>query len=97
MRQLMRKLLRIRVRPYYLHHADPVKSTAHFRTSIETGLAIMKSLRGNIPGIGVPHYMVDLPGGEGKVPLLPDYLKEMTEQELTLENHRGKICRYPLA
>jgi len=69
MTDLMRKLLTIRVRPYYLHHPDPVKGTAHFRTSIQAGLGIMKALRAHAPGISIPAYMIDLPGGGGKIPL----------------------------
>jgi len=65
----MRKLLKIRVRPYYIHHADPVKGTGHFRTSLQTGLTILKTLRMSISGIGLPSYMIDLPGGGGKIPL----------------------------
>jgi lysine 2,3-aminomutase len=69
MADLMRKLVKIRIRPYYIHHADPVKGTAHFRTSLQTGLAIMKALRAHTSGLSMPAYMIDLPGGGGKVPL----------------------------
>lgn len=73
MKELMRKLLSIRVRPYYLHQMDLVKGTAHFRTSVRTGLKIMESLRGHLSGLAVPYYVIDLPGGKGKVPLLPGH------------------------
>lgn len=96
MRDLFRKLLRIRVKPYYLHHADPVKGTSHFRTSLKTGLKIMKTLRGNISGMGMPYYVVDLPGGKGKVPLLPDDVKMVDERHLVVENYKGQRCEYPL-
>lgn len=69
MAELMRQLMKIRVRPYYLHHADPIKGTAHFRTSIQTGLDIIRALRMQLSGLSVPAYMVDIPGGGGKVPL----------------------------
>jgi len=71
---LMRNLLRIRVKPYYLHHGDPVCGAAHFRTSIEKGLEIMRSLYERMPGIGIPQYVIDLPKGGGKIPLIPDYV-----------------------
>ena len=73
MKELMRGLLSIRVRPYYLHQMDLVKGTAHFRTSIKDGLEIMKSLRGHLSGLAVPYYVIDLPGGKGKVPILPGH------------------------
>ena len=71
MRLLMQKLLTIRVRPYYLFQADLVRGTAHFWTSIEKGLGIMERLRGHTAGLSMPQFVVDLPGGGGKVPLLP--------------------------
>jgi len=71
MQELLRGLLSIRVKPYYLHQMDLVKGTAHFRTSVKTGLMIMDSLRGHVSGLAVPYYVIDLPEGKGKVPLLP--------------------------
>ena len=71
MRELMQKLLRFRVKPYYLHQADLVKGTAHFRTSIQTGVDILKNLQTDAPGLCVPSYMIDLPSGCGKIPLQP--------------------------
>lgn len=96
MMTLMQRLLAIRVRPYYLHHADAVESTRHFRTSIETGLNIMRHLRGRISGIGVPQYMIDLPGGGGKIPLLPEYVLKAGPYELKIRNFEGQIFIYPL-
>lgn len=95
MMQLMRGLLKNRIRPYYLHHADPVQGTRHFRTSIAAGLEIMQELRGRIPGMGVPSYMIDLPGGGGKVPLLPEYIKKISRNKLLVENYEGKVFEYP--
>lgn len=69
--ELCKKLLTIRVRPYYLHQMDLVKGTAHFRTSVQSGLEIMEKLRGHVSGLAVPYYVIDLPEGKGKVPLLP--------------------------
>lgn len=66
--QLMEKLLSLRVRPYYLHHPDPVRGTAHFGVSLERGIEIMRKIRADLPGMAIPHYVVDLPGGRGKVP-----------------------------
>jgi len=77
MLDLFRKLLKIRVKPQYLFHCDPVKGVMHFRTSIDKGLEIMNFLRGKISGMGIPTYAVDLPGGKGKVPLLPKYAEKI--------------------
>ena len=93
---LMRRLLTIRVKPYYLHHCDPARGTGHFRTSIRTGLNIMRNLRGHISGLCLPHYMIDLPDGGGKVPLLPEYVKKRQGDCLIVENHTGKTYRYRL-
>ncbi len=95
MEQLMRDLLEIRVRPYYLHQGDPVKGTRHFRTPIEKGLEIMRALRGRLSGIGVPAYMIDLPEGGGKIPLLPEYVIRKEGRALTVINYAGKRYRYP--
>jgi len=96
MMRLMRKLLKIRVRPYYLHHADPIEGTRHFRTSLETGKRIMNHLRGRMSGMGVPYYMIDLPGGGGKIPVLPDYVKRESSSNLTIRNFAGNLYDYPL-
>ncbi len=96
MQDLMRRLVAIRVKPYYLHQMDPVAGTAHFRVPIREGLAIMRSLRGHISGMCVPHYMIDLPGGGGKVPLLPDYVREVRKRDMVVENFRGERFTYPL-
>ncbi len=96
MMTLMQKLLSIRVRPYYIHHADPVEGTRHFRTSVQTGLEIMRHLRGRLSGMGVPQYMIDLPGGGGKVPLLPEYVLESSSEKLTVKNFEGEIFTYPV-
>ena len=77
---LFRGLLKMRVRPYYLHHMDRVRGTSHFRTPLQTGLEIMQTLRGPLSGLALPYYVVDLPGGKGKVPLLPEYLIRHGEQ-----------------
>jgi lysine 2,3-aminomutase len=94
MKRLMQKLLAIRVRPYYLYQADMVQGTDHFRTSVAEGLTIVKALRGHTSGLGVPAYVIDAPGGGGKIPLLPDYLQELTEDEVRLKNYRGELYSY---
>lgn len=96
MLQLMRALLSIRVRPYYLHHPDPVAGTAHFRVPLRRGLDLLAHLRGRISGLGVPQYMLDLPGGGGKIPLLPQYIQEETADRLIIKNFEGKLYEYPL-
>lgn len=96
MQTLMRRLAAIRVRPYYLHQMDPVAGTGHFRVPIRQGLALMRSLRGHMSGLCVPQYMIDLPGGGGKIPLLPDYVKETGENTMVVENYQGERFTYPL-
>lgn len=94
MARLMEELLRIRVRPYYLHHPDPVRGTEHFRVSVRQGLDILRALRGRISGMAVPQYMIDLPDGGGKIPLLPPY--EEKDGLITVKNHRGDTFVYPM-
>jgi lysine 2,3-aminomutase len=94
MKELMQKLLAIRVRPYYLHHMDLVKGNSHFRTSVEAGLKIMAGLRGYTSGMAVPYYVIDLPGGKGKVPILPENI-ERDGQTLYLRNYLGEVVEYP--
>lgn len=93
MRELMSGLLEIRVKPYYLHQMDLVRGTAHFRTSVDTGLEIIRSLRGHISGMAVPHYVIDLPGGKGKVAILPD-LVERKGDVLLLRTYTGEQVEY---
>jgi len=95
MRELMTRLVACRVRPYYLHHPDAVAGTAHFRVPVSSGLAILKSLHGHISGLCVPHYKIDLPGGGGKVPLVPNYIQQQSHATLNVENFEGKIFPYP--
>ncbi|RPJ00564.1 MAG: KamA family radical SAM protein [Deltaproteobacteria bacterium] len=94
MRRLMQRLLTIRVRPYYIHQMDLVKGTGHFRTRVEKGLEIMAGLRGHTSGMANPYYVIDLPGGKGKVPLLPDGVKR-EEGNLLLRNYLGEMVEYP--
>lgn len=93
MRNLMAGLLAIRVKPYYLHQMDLVQGTAHFRTSVKTGLEIMRGLRGHISGMAVPYYVIDLPGGKGKVAILPDDV-EIKGLILLLRTYTGEQVTY---
>jgi lysine 2,3-aminomutase len=93
MTQLVQGLLRIRVRPYYLHHPDLVRGTEHFRCSLECGMGIMERLRGYTSGLATPYYVVDLPGGKGKVPILPEYLRRNGDH-VQIRNYRGEWVSY---
>lgn len=95
MKNLIQKLLRIRVRPYYLFQMDLVKGTYHFRTRVETGLKIIDSLVGYTSGLAVPRYVIDAPGGGGKVPIQPDYILSVEEDRVVLRNYEGKVYVYP--
>jgi lysine 2,3-aminomutase len=93
-RKLLRGLLRIKVRPYYLFHCDPVTGAGHFRTSVWKGMEIMEGLRGHMSGIGIPTYVVDSPHGGGKIPLMPNYLVSMSDDAVVLRNYEGMLVRY---
>ncbi|OGP64291.1 MAG: lysine 2,3-aminomutase [Deltaproteobacteria bacterium RBG_13_47_9] len=94
MKELMKKLLTLRVRPYYIHQMDRVKGTNHFRTSVGQGKKIMSRLRGHISGMAIPYYVIDLPGGKGKVPILPDDVRR-EGKTLFLRNYLGEWVEYP--
>ncbi len=94
MTKLCQGLLRIKARPYYLFQCDEVKGTDHLRTSIETGIKIIEGLRGRTSGLAIPTFVVDLPHGGGKVPVLPQYVLSHNERELVLRNPEGRIFRY---
>ncbi len=95
LRRLFQGLLRIRVKPYYLYQCDPVAGSTHFHTSVDKGLEILRGLRGHTTGYAIPTYVVDAPGGGGKIPLLPDYVAGREGDDLLLENYVGRIYRYP--
>lgn len=94
--ELFQKLLSLRVRPYYLMQMDLTQSAAHFRTPLSKGLEIVGSLRNHVSGMAIPHFVIDLPGGRGKVSLVPDRVEAIDEGELTLRDYRGNLCTYPL-
>jgi lysine 2,3-aminomutase len=95
MTALVQGLLRMRVKPYYLYQCDPIYGSAHFRTPVEKGLEIIRGLRGYTTGYAVPTFVVDAPGGGGKIPLLPNYIEGRDEDYLLLKNYAGKTYRYP--
>lgn len=94
MRELLNGLLRARVRPYYLHQCDAVEGCGHFRTSIERGQEIIRALHGHTSGYAVPTYVVDAPGGGGKIPVTPSYVVTRKGREWQLKNFEGKTYRY---
>jgi lysine 2,3-aminomutase len=95
MKRLVQGLLRIRVRPYYLYQCDPILGSAHFRTPVEKGLQIIRGLRGHTSGYAAPTYVIDAPGGGGKIPLLPEYQVGRQGNDLLLKNYAGHVYRYP--
>jgi lysine 2,3-aminomutase len=92
--RLCHGLLRIKVRPYYLFQCDEVEGTEHLRTPVETGIRIIEGLRGHTSGLAAPTYVIDLPGGGGKVPLQPEYVIARTEDELLIRNYQGRHFRF---
>lgn len=92
---LYRRLVALGVKPYYLHHPDYAPGTSHFRLSINEGQEIVKQLLGRLSGLCQPTYMLDIPGGQGKVPLTPCYIKELKENTYNVKNYKGKTHSYP--
>ena len=95
MKELMHRLLVMRVRPYYLYQCDPISGSAHFRTTVEKGLEIIEGLRGHTTGYAVPTYVIDAPGGGGKIPLQPNYYLGREGDHVVLRNYEGNVYRYP--
>lgn len=95
LRTLMRALIRMRVRPYYLFQGDTVLGTDHLRTSVESAIELMDGLRGWMSGMAMPQLVIDAPGGGGKIPIGPNYLQELGETEVKLRNYRGLNVTYP--
>ncbi|MCL2669941.1 MAG: lysine 2,3-aminomutase, partial [Syntrophaceae bacterium] len=95
MRRLVHGLLMIRVKPYYLYQCDPIPGSSHFRTPVAKGLEIIRGLRGFTTGYAVPTYVIDAPGGGGKIPLLPEYALGHERDNLLLRNYAGEVFRYP--
>jgi lysine 2,3-aminomutase len=95
MLELVRKLLAMRVRPYYLYQADITKGTDYFRTPVSKGLEIMDKLRGHTSGLAIPAYVIDAPGGGGKIPILPQYVIGRAGHQIILRNYKNEIFTYP--
>jgi lysine 2,3-aminomutase len=95
MKSLMHGLMKMRVRPYYLYQCDPITGSSHFRTPVSKGLEILQGLRGHTSGYGVPTYVIDAPGGGGKIPLMPDAVIGRQGDDLILRNYEQRCFRYP--
>ena len=95
MKELVQKLLQIRVKPYYVYQADIVKGTNHFRTKVKKGLEAIKAIRGHTTGMAVPHFIIDAPGGGGKIPLLPSYVVKHKKKKIVLKNYKDQVYEYP--
>jgi lysine 2,3-aminomutase len=96
MSALVHRLLRMRVRPYYLYQMDLITGGSHFKVDVQKGIEIIRALRGHTTGYAVPQFTIDAPGGGGKVPINPDYVESVTEDEIVFRNYEGKLYRYPL-
>ena len=97
MKALVQKLLMCRVKPYYIYQCDLISGSAHLRTSVRKGIEIMQQLRGHTTGYAVPQYVIDAPGGGGKVPVNPEYVLSHNADRVVLRNYEGKIFEYPEA
>jgi lysine 2,3-aminomutase len=96
MKSLVHTLLTMRVRPYYIYQMDLITGGAHFKVDVRKGIEIIRALRGHTTGYAVPQYVIDAPGGGGKVPLNPDYVESITDDEILFRNFEGHRFRYPL-
>lgn len=94
MRALVQKLLMCRVKPYYIYQCDPISGSAHLRTSVAKGLELMEALRGHTTGYAVPTYVIDAPGGGGKVPVSPEYVLSRAADRVVIRNYEGKVFEY---
>ena len=96
LKSLIHRLLMMRVRPYYLYQCDLIQGSSHLRTDVRKGIELIRGLRGHTTGYAIPQFVVDAPGGGGKIPINPNFVKEITEDELVMVNYQGKSYRYPL-
>ena len=94
MKRLMHELLKVRVRPYYIYQCDPAQGISHFRTAVETGVKMIEQLRGHTTGYAVPTYVIDGPGGGGKIPIAPNYVVSYENGVVRLRNYAGEIYTY---
>jgi len=95
MAELCRALVRLRVRPYYLFQCDLVRGVEHFRTPLSRGIEIMENLRGRLSGLAIPTFVLDAPGGGGKIPVLPTYVISTSPTETMVRNYQGRVFTYP--
>ena len=95
MRALVHKLLRCRVRPYYLYQLDLIKGSSHLQVPVRKGLEIIEGLRGHTTGYAIPQYVIDAPGGGGKVPVNPNYVLFHDGEKVVVRNYEGKVFEYP--
>jgi lysine 2,3-aminomutase len=95
MKALMHGVMKMRVKPYYLYQCDPISGSQHFRTTVAKGVEIIRGLRGHTSGYAVPTYVIDAPGGGGKIPIAPDYVTARDGTDLVLSNYAGGTFRYP--
>jgi len=95
MRELVHKLLLCRVRPYYLYQCDLIRGSSHLRTPVAKGIEIIESLRGFTSGYAIPQFVIDAPGGGGKVPVNPDYVVYHDAEKIVIRNFEGEIFEYP--
>lgn len=95
MKSLVQKLLMCRVRPYYLYQCDLIQGSSHLRTSVAAGIEIIEQLRGHTTGYAIPQFVIDGPGGGGKIPLNPDYVLLRDERRVLIRNYEGKTFEYP--
>jgi lysine 2,3-aminomutase len=93
----LHKLLMCRVRPYYIYQCDLISGSAHLRASVRKGIELMKGLRGHTTGYAVPQFVIDAPGGGGKVPINPEYVLSMNDDRVVIRNFEGKVFEYPEA
>jgi lysine 2,3-aminomutase len=93
---LVHRLLRMRVRPYYLYQMDLITGGSHFKVDVRKGLEIVRALRGHTTGYAIPQYVIDAPGGGGKVPMNPDYVETITDDAVVFRNYEGQRFTYPL-
>jgi lysine 2,3-aminomutase len=94
MKNLMHNMLKIRIRPYYIYQCDPIPGSSHFRTPVSKGLEIIQGLRGFTSGYAIPHYVIDAPGGGGKIPLLPEYYQGREGDYVVMKNFEGETYKY---
>jgi len=97
MKAHLQKLLMCRVRPYYIYQCDLISGSAHLRASVRKGIELMKGLRGHTTGYAVPQFVIDAPGGGGKVPINPEYVLSLNDDRVVIRNFEGRVFEYPEA